>query len=330
MSKILKAAPMIMMLIVLVLSGFTPSTHAGRPIALKAVTFVPLHIIENKALSMFADILKKKSNGALTIKIIGGPEAIPAFDQFEATRKGVVDIMQAPESYYAAAVTNVPYTHLSKFTPQEERKIGYVKLRRDLLEKHNVYYLGKGMMGVSFHFWVKNSIDKPQGMAGKKIRVSPFYVPFMKALGASPVILPPTEIYPALERGVVDGYGWAATGIVDHRWHEVCKYVIGHGVWQACLEILMNLDTYKKLPKNLQKVLDDSIIEVEKEAAAFWAKTVESDWKKLLDAGVTRIEFSPQDAKFYVDLAYSSSWADVMKNIKPQDLGPKLQKMLAK
>lgn len=318
-----------MVLIGLVLTGLASSTQASEPIVIKAVAFLPLNVSDVKGLFMFADILKKNSNGALEIKIIGGPEAIRPFDQFEATRKGVVDLMIAPESYFAAAVTKVPFSHLAQITPQEERRRGLYELRRDLLEKHNIYYLGKAQMGGNFYFWIKSPIKYPREMAGKKIRVSPFYIPFMKALGASPVVLPPPEVYTALERGVVDGLGWPVSGVADHRWHEVCKYVIPYGVWQASIEVLMNLETYKKIPENLQKVLNDSMIQAELEIADYWSNEFEHEWKKVLDGGVTRIEFSPEDARYYTDLAYSSSWEDVMKNIEPKDLGPKLKKLLS-
>ena len=330
MKRNLGTAFMIMALMVLVLSGFTPIAQAGGPIVLKAVTFLPLHVIDNKGLLMLADILKKNSKGALTIKIIGGPEAIRSFDQFEATRKGVVDIMMAPESYFAAPVTNVPSGHLSELTVQEERDNGVYKLRREIFAKHNIYFLGLGKMGGNFYFWLKDPIDKPQDMAGRKIRVSPYYIPFMKALGASPVVMPPTQVYTALERGVVDGFGWPVSGVVDHRWQEVVKYVIGHGVWNTALPILMNLKTHEKLSRDMQKVLDDSMIEAEKKIAAFWVKAYQNEWKRVLEAGVTRVEFSPKDAKYYVDLAKTSSWEDVMKNIKPKELGPKLKKLLTK
>ena len=329
MTRILKASALIMVLIGLVLTGFTPSARAGNPIVIKAVAFLPLNVSDVKGLFMFADILKKNSEDALEIKIIGGPEAIPPFNQFEATRKGVVDLMIAPESYFAAAVTKVPFGHLSKITPQEERKRGLYDLRRELLEKHNIYYLGKGQMGGNFYFWIKSPIKSPREMAGKKIRVSPFYIPFMKALGASPVVLPPPEVYTALERGVVDGLGWPVSGVADNRWPEVCKYVIPYGVWQASVEILMNLETYKKIPENLQKVLNDSMIQAEMEIADYWSNEFEHEWQRVLDAGVTRIQFSPEDAKYYTDLAYTSSWEDVMKNIEPKDLGPKLEQLLA-
>jgi TRAP-type C4-dicarboxylate transport system substrate-binding protein len=329
MGRVLKTSVLIMVFIGWVLTGFTSSAQASEPIVLKAVAFLPLNVSDVKGLFMFADILKKNSKGALEIKIIGGPEAIRPFEQFEATRKGVVDLMIAPESYYAAAVTKVPFGHLSRITPQEERKRGLYELRRELLKKHNIYYLGKGQMGGNFYFWIKSPIKDPREMAGKKIRVSPFYIPFMKALGASPVVLPPTEVYTALERGVVDGLGWPVSGVADNRWDEVCKYVIPYGVWQASIDLLMNLDTYNKIPPDLQKVLNDSMIQAELEIADYWSKEFDHEWKRVLDAGVTRLKFSPEDVRYYTELAYSSSWEDVMKNIEPKDLGPKLKKLLA-
>ncbi len=41
----------------------------------------------------------------------------------------------------------------------------------------------------------------------------------------------PGEVYTALERGVVDGYGWPITGIFDLGWHEKTKYRVDPGFY---------------------------------------------------------------------------------------------------
>ena len=59
---------------------------------------------------------------------------------------------------------------------------------------------------------------------GLKLRIAPIYRDFFQKLGASVVQIAPGEVYTALERGVVDGYGWPLIGIFDLGWHEKTKY----------------------------------------------------------------------------------------------------------
>jgi TRAP-type C4-dicarboxylate transport system substrate-binding protein len=67
------------------------------------------------------------------------------------------------------------------------------------------------------------------------IRVSPRYLQAIKGLGGNPVVIPPTEVYAALERNVVDGYCWPSVGIRDWGWHKQTKYVIDPGFYTGSL-----------------------------------------------------------------------------------------------
>ncbi|MFZ0451209.1 MAG: TRAP transporter substrate-binding protein DctP [Desulfatiglandaceae bacterium] len=300
-----------------------------NPVVLKVATFVPLHTPENMGLLTLIDKVNNKAKGELVIEAVG-PEAIPAFQQFEALRNGVVQMDNTPGNYYGAKVTNTAYEHLIKLTPWELRKTGYYDLKNKILKKHNVYQLGMVLHSLPFYLWLKSPIQKPQELAGKKIRVSPVYIPFIKALGANPVVIPPPDVYAALERGVVDGFCWSALGVHDFGWQEACKYIIVPGFYQAYTDLLINLDTWNRLPRTLQNLLQNAVNENERETASLYAQALKKEWEKHRASGVKSIEFSTADAKWYVDLAYSAGWRDVMKNIRPPELGPKLKEIFMK
>ena len=77
----------------------------------------------------------------------------------------------------------------------------------------------------------------------------------IKGLGGNPVVIPPTEVYAALERNVVDGYCWPAVGIRDWGWQKQTKYIVDPGFYQVPNPLVMNLKTWNKLPKKLQDLL---------------------------------------------------------------------------
>ena len=74
-----------------------------------------------------------------------------------------------------------------------------------------------------FHIYLNKKIDKLD-FTGLKIRVTPVYKDIVEALGGTTVTTAPGEVYTALERGVVDGYGWPITGIFDLGWEKVTKF----------------------------------------------------------------------------------------------------------
>lgn len=306
-------------------TGIQPAQ--AKETVLKMVTFLPRDDVNLTAWRAYVDEVNKRSKGELLIKFIGGPEAIPSFKQFEAMRTGVVDMIFGCESYYGGAVTGAAYTHLSRLTPPEERKSGYYDLRVDILKKHNVFYLGRPEHGVWFHIFTNKLIKRPQELAGQKIRTSATYEPFVRTIGAVPITIPGSEVYTALERGVVDGYAWSVLGNISMGWPEVCKYIIEPKIYSMNLENLINLDTWNKLPKPMQTLMANLMIENEEKYEKVFMELGEKELKAMQDKGMKLIKFSPEDTQWYVDMAYKAGWDEVVK--KSPDLGAKLKKLLS-
>jgi len=307
--------------------SFVSETHAKDPIVLKMATFLPKNDTTATAWRPLIDDINAKAKGELIIKYIGGPEAIPAFKQFEAVKKGIVDMIFACESYYGGEVTKVAYTHLSRLSPQEERKKGYYDYRVELLKKHNVFYLGRAAHNTWFHVFTNKAVKRPQELKGQKLRVSATYEPFIKAIGAVPITMPGGEVYTALERGVIDGYAWAITGNIGFGWPEVCKYILEPRIYEMNVEGLINLNTWNKLPPHLQKLIMDAMINNEIQYGPIMAAAGEKEYKEMQAKGMKVIKFSPEDTKWYVDLAYKAGWDEVIK--RSPEIGPKLKQLLS-
>ncbi len=315
----------ITLLIIIMSLTFSVMKASLQAVELKMATFLPKDDVNLTAWWAFVEEVNKKSKGEVVIKFVGGPEAIPAFKQFEAARTGVVDIIFGCEAYYGGTVTGAAYTHLSRLTPPQERKSGYYNLRVDLLKKHNLFYLGRPEHGVWFHIFTNKAVKKPQEMAGQKIRTSATYEPFVKALGAVPITLPGSEVYTALERGVVDGYAWCVLGNISMGWPEVCKYIIEPRIYSMNLETLIYLDTWNRLPKPMQTLMADIMMENEAKFTKIFEELGEKELKAMQAKGMKLIKFSPEDTKWYIDLAYNAGWDEVFK--KAPELGPKLKKL---
>jgi TRAP-type C4-dicarboxylate transport system substrate-binding protein len=305
--------------------AFSPA-YGKDPITLKMVTFLPKGNNNMTAFMALVDEINKRAEGELEIKYIGGPEAMPGFKQFEALRNGVVDMIFGCESYYGREVSGAAYTHLTRLDPVKEREVGYYDMRVDLLKKHNVFYLGRAEFGVWFHVFTNKAIEHPKELAGQKIRVSGTYEPFVKEIGAAPVTLPGSDIYTALERGTIDGYAWSVLGNVQMGWVDVCKYILEPRIYQMNIEALINLKTWEGLPKHLQDLMMECMIENEKKYSKVMADLAEAEYKEMQERGMEVISFSPEDTKDYIDLAYEAGWKEVIE--QNPELGPKLKKIL--
>ena len=95
-------------------------------------------------------------------------------------------------------------------------------------------------------------------MKGLKIGTSGAWAEIAGRLGASTVILPGAEVYPALERGVVDAIEWgSASANLPSGFHKIAKYVIMPGIHQpgAVFECAFNLDVWNRISDRDQEML---------------------------------------------------------------------------
>jgi TRAP-type C4-dicarboxylate transport system substrate-binding protein len=305
---------------------------APKKVTIKAVTAWPKTVWEVGNFMKFLDIVKdrvaKKHPGELVINYAGGPEVIPNREQVEAARMGVVDMVFTTDGYYVSAVPEVNALSVSMLDGWEERAKGVNALLDKLhQEKVNCVYLGRLGHNLPFTIYLTKPV-KSADLSGLKIRCSPTNIPFLKKLGAQPVVIPPTEVYTALERGVVDGYMWPAGLIRDWGWEKITKYVVQPGVYNGANVIVINKKKWDEIPGDLQKLL----IEAEDEAARFAKQRALDLVKKEVEAlkkmGIKYIELPPADAKKLTDAAYSSLWGVIIE--KSPVNGPKLKEMVTK
>jgi len=298
----------------------------AKAITLKAATAWPKNTMENEALWRLQDELKKRGS-SVTFDYVGGPEAIPSFELMEAIRSGNVDIALTTNAYNTTAIPAVLAAKLTPFTPAEERQNGVADLWNKIYqEKGNAYYIGRGMEGKKFRLYTNKEVKSSADFKGLRIRVTPIYKAFVEALGAQPVTMDPGEVYTAMERNVVDGYGWPTAKISDYGWQEVTKYAVNPPFFEVDVLILMNLDSWKKLPKTEQDTIIEAMKTVENGIGPWVKSEVEKEEKFITEKGVKIITLSDGDK--YVDLAYKAGWDEVMA--QAPDYGPKLKEMLTK
>ena len=273
--------------------------------------------------------LEKKFPGQVEIVYAGGPEVIPTRDQAEALRMGVVQMYFGSDAYYAGIAPGANASKLSQLYSWEEEERGADAIFNEIHEKKlNAHYVGRLASEFGFQLYLNKKISKPSELKGLRVRISPLYLEFTKALGVTPVDTKPGDIYQALERGVVDGFIWPFFTIRTWGWHEVSKYVVGPSFYKVCHGILINKDKWNELSEPMQKTIYQVMRAESREAAARDEKKVANEKELLKKAGMEFITFSKSDTKAYYDLAYSSAWEGMIK--KSPDYAPRLRPILTR
>ncbi len=309
----------------------TGAASGAETVTLKALTAWPKTTTEFKAFSFFQEAVEKavsqKAPGQLKIQYIGGPEAVKTNDQAEALQRGVVDILFTTNAYYLSILPEVDALKLSDFTPMQERANGTWAYLNDLHKGKGLVYLGRLGIQIPFRLYLKKPIQAAD-LRGLNIRVSPMYLQAIKALGGNPVVIPPTEVHAALERNVVDGFCFPEVGIRDWGWEKQVKYMVDPVFYTGPNPLLMNLNTWNKLPKNLQDIVAEAAKEAEVTAVTFYADLAKKENALLAKEGIQTISLPAAEQEKFLRVAYDEGWKDVIaKNPKT---GPDLKKLLTK
>ena len=300
------------------------STALAQEVNLRAVSSFAEGTEFSKNFERFIEKVNADGKGLIKINYIGGPRAVPPFEVGNAVRTRVVDIANVTGAFYTNLMPEADGFKLNGKPMSEQRKNGtwdYINQLHN--QKLNSQYLARQFHNVPFHIYLNKKIDKID-FTGLKIRVTPVYRDIVQALGGTPVTTAPGEVYTALERGVVDGYGWPVTGIFDLGWEKVTKFRLDPAFYSVEVNVLVNLDVWKGLNDAQRKVLND---------AALWLEGLDSEKDAVIKAererqakaGIQPLDFGPAASKAFLDKANDVAWQSVIK--KAPESGPKLRQL---
>ena len=300
---------------------------AAQEVTLRVVSAFPENSVYVKRLENWIERVNAEGKGVLQLNFIGGPKAVPTFEMGKAVQGGVVDIGMAAGAFYTNVFPESDALKLAEMVVAEQRRNGaFAYINKVWNEKGNMQYLGRVVENQPFHLYLNKEISKPD-LKGLKIRITPVYRDFFGAMGATLMQTAPGEVYTALERGVVDGYGWPVGGIFDLNWHEKTKYRVDPGFYDAEVSLVANLKKWNGLTAKQREFLQQQVINMEGRND-FWKAYGAEEIKRQTAAGIKSITFDAATTAAFRKQAYDSGWAGVIK-LSPTH-GPAMQKLLTR
>lgn len=246
--------------------------------------------------------------------LFNGPETVPAFEQLQPTSAGAFHFLFTHGAYHFGT---------TPILTAVEAVGGDFKSRKaaGLWDEVDKYYqkLGLKLFAVpmtpdgGYNILLRQPISPNGDLAGRKIRGTASYHAVFKMLGASPVVLPPAEIYTALEKGVVDGAAWPVLGPLNYRWYEVSKFLLRPAFGFVTQPMFVHLATWNKFSDAEKKAILDEGRKVEEAWYQASAKMMEEETKALVGKGMQITEMgAAQQAKL------KQAWADGLWEMSAQ------------
>jgi TRAP-type C4-dicarboxylate transport system substrate-binding protein len=248
-----------------------PYAMAAGPITLKAVSGFPTQTDYTKQFQQFINEVNKDPNVGVKIDFVGGPEAIPTYNQGKALQTGVISMIYGSVSYYFGIAPEGNALLGSKIDAAEARKNGGMEVLNKMYQKRmNGYFLGWFAPTKNFfHIYTeKEPVFDSEGKLKNKvsIRSNEQYRDLLNGMGFDPQNIGVPDVYTGLQRGAVAGVTWPLVGINDLGWVDYLHYMIEPGFYTNTIGVMVNLDDWKKLPKETQDKLQAKAIAFEQQS----------------------------------------------------------------
>ena len=309
-----------------VLAPMAAAPALAQQVTLRAVNAFQEGTYYARNFEAFVKKVNDEGKGVVQINYLGGPKAIPTMEQGAALRNSVVDLANTTTSFVAGVSPESLALNYATVSWAEMRRNGTVDILNQMMMEKGLYYYARTGDGVPYHIYLNKRIDKAD-LSGLKIRIAPIYREFFTRLGASVMQVAPGEVYTALDRGVVDGYGWPLLGIFDLGWHEKTKFRVDPGFYNIELGVIFSAKTWTSLTPAQRDFLNRQVAWLEAKNVDMAGKDAATDIKRQADAGIQVIQLPKAEADRMLKLSLEAGWEGVIKASPVH--GPRLRQLMA-
>jgi TRAP-type C4-dicarboxylate transport system substrate-binding protein len=257
-----------------------PTPAPAKPTKLMLANWMIPQFETSVVLEEFAQIFEERTGGRYQIEVVHGGSLCPLQKTYDTVVAGIADIgnivlMDQEKPFPLSEVPTLPWAYMptSKATKawyDRVYKKGYLDNEYDVKVLFTFLSPGEELVTVN----PVNSIAELEGVkiasAGGAVRPV-----LLERLGAVPVFAPPPDVYPMLQKGIVEGVFIGAPGIKFMGWSDFVRYthepyfVMFFGLFV----IGMNLDSYNSLPDDVKVILDE--IDTDAQFSVKLSKTTE-------------------------------------------------------
>jgi tripartite ATP-independent transporter DctP family solute receptor len=241
----------------------SPALAQNKPeVTLKAVTNNPKNSGHYRGLEIYKKNVEEATKGRVAVQLYSDAVLGDEEQMAEGMQMGTVDVMMAAAAKYANFVPEMdlyspPYAfkswdHYKAVTSGEVDAI----IAKKVKERRGDIYLGLFTDGARNVFTSK-PVKTLADLKGYKLRTmtGPNELAAWKAMGTNPTPLAYTELYSALQAGVVDGAENTMTSLLGMKFWESCKFVLRTEHSYLALPFFMSAKAVAKVPPDLREIV---------------------------------------------------------------------------
>jgi TRAP-type mannitol/chloroaromatic compound transport system substrate-binding protein len=269
-------------------------------------------------------MVERLSAGAFELKFFEPGALVPALECFSAASVGSVESCWTTAAYHTGKIPALAFFSAVPFGPLYGEYFAWMiygggkQLQNEIYGEHNLYSLDCNAIGPETSGWFRKKAESLESLKGLKMRFLGLGAKVMQKLGVSTQLLAGADIYPALERGVIDATEFSMPNMdIDLGFYQVAKYNYYPGWHQQVTvgELLMHKPAWDALSDQNKAIL---------EAACGWnihvnyteteAKNPEAMNKMFESYGVENVRWTDEELA-----TFERAWNEVLSEESAND-----------
>jgi TRAP-type mannitol/chloroaromatic compound transport system substrate-binding protein len=269
-------------------------------------------------------MVERVSGGNFELKFFEPGALVPALECFDAASKGSVESCFTTAGYHTGKHPSLAFFTAVPFGPGFGEYFAWMiygggkDLQNEIYARSDLYSLDCNMIGPETSGWFKKPVESLDQLKGLKMRFFGLGAQVMQKMGVSTQLLAGADIYPALERGVIDATEFSMPNMdIDLGFYQVAKYNYYPGWHQQSSigELLMNKTAWEALDDQNQAILQASCgWNIYVNYAETEAKNPAAMNKMLQEYGVTNVRWTDEELT-----AFQKAWNEVLQEQSAQD-----------
>ena len=251
----------------------------------------------------FAARVSGATGGKFTIEVFPAGEIVGGLEALDAVQSGSVEIAHTASYYFIgkdptwAFGTAVPHGMNQRMTNAWWYQGGGKEIMNEFYAKNGIYGMAGGNTGVQMGGWFRKEINSVADLEGLKFRIGGLGGQVLERLGVVPQALAGGDIYPALEKGTIDGAEFV--GPFDDSklgFQKVAPFYYYPGFWEGgpMLNFFVNLEQWNALPEEYRQILEAAAAEANIGMMAKYDALNPASLKELV-AGGAQLKKFPDD-----------------------------------
>lgn len=304
-------------------AGMFVTSAAQAQERLRVAGNFPLDHSVSRAMEVFKEKVEKDSNGDIRVDLFPAMQLGGATENVDQVRSGTIFAVFTSIAYFTRTVPEYEAVSLPFLFDSREQAFKVMdgpvgKIFDEKMATLGFVNLGYGELGFRHATNNLRPITSVEDFKGMRIRLQPneVHLATFRALGANPQSMDVSELYSALQQGVLDAQENPYNIIASRRFNEVQKHLSDSGHFYDFINVAANKRRYERLSAEHRKIVDTAMTE-----ALQWqrkqAASEEAEWReKLIASGMTFTPITPE-TRDALRKATSNIVEDLKKRVDP-------------